>query len=105
MQRTRRQFIAEGSVLALGASVSFGSQRNPVIPLVDGPEVERYKLAQERALAKFGVHAQSTYIRLRKPALTAHVLVAGHGDPLVLIHGGGTVAVPFAPLLNGLEGG
>ena len=47
----------------------------------------------------------SGYIPLRKPALTAHVLVAGHGDPVVLIHGGGTVAVAFAPLLNGLEGG
>jgi hypothetical protein len=101
MHLTRRQFIAEGSVLALGASLSFGYQGSPVIPLVDGPEVERYRRAQERALAKFGVHGQSRYIPLRKPALTAHVLVTGHGDPVVLIHGGGTVAVQLAPLLSG----
>jgi pimeloyl-ACP methyl ester carboxylesterase len=105
MHRTRRQFIADGSVLALGASVSFGYQGSPVIPLVDGPEVERYRRAQERALAKFGLHAQSRYIPLLKPALMAHVLVAGHGDPVLLIHGGGTVAVQFAPLLSGIGDG
>jgi pimeloyl-ACP methyl ester carboxylesterase len=104
MQRTRRQFIVDGSVLALGASVSFRYQGNPVIPLVDGPEVDRYRRAQERALAKFGVHAQSRFVPLHKPALTAHVLEVGHGDPVVLIHGGGTVAVPFAPLLSGIGG-
>jgi pimeloyl-ACP methyl ester carboxylesterase len=75
-----------------------------VIPLVKGPEVHRYRRAQQRLLVKYGVRARSRFIRLRKPALRAYVLVAGRGEPLVLIHGGAAMAVQFAPLLGGLQG-
>jgi pimeloyl-ACP methyl ester carboxylesterase len=44
-------------------------------------------------------------VRLRQPALRAHVLVAGEGEPVILIHGGGTVAAQYAPLLGKLQGG
>ena len=107
MNITRRGFILQGSALTLAvgcASRSTQLQRSPVIPLVEGPEVARYRRAQERVLAKYAVEARSRSVRLRTPALQAHVLVAGRGEPLVLIHGGGAEAAQFAPLLGGLQG-
>jgi pimeloyl-ACP methyl ester carboxylesterase len=84
--------------------MSFGYQANPVSPLEDGPETERFRNAQRRALAKYKVEAQSRFLALNKPALKVHVLVAGRGDPVILIHGGGAEAVQFAPLMSGLTG-
>jgi pimeloyl-ACP methyl ester carboxylesterase len=104
MNSTRRQWIIHGSTLALGSSMSFSYQANPVSRLKDGPETKRFKNAQSRALAKYEVEAQSRFLHLRRPALKAHVLVAGRGDPVILIHGGGAFAAQFAPLMSGLAG-
>jgi pimeloyl-ACP methyl ester carboxylesterase len=101
---TRRQWIIQGSALALGTSMSFSYQANPVSPLKDGPETERFRNAQKRALAKYQVEAESRFLNLKSPAMKVHVLVAGRGDPVILIHGGGAEAVQLAPLMSGLTG-
>jgi pimeloyl-ACP methyl ester carboxylesterase len=84
--------------------MSFSYQANPVSPLEDGPETERFRNAQRRALAKYKVEAQSRFLALNNPALKVHVLVSGRGDPVILVHGGGGEAVQFAPLMSGLTG-
>jgi pimeloyl-ACP methyl ester carboxylesterase len=42
-------------------------------------------------------------VKLDKPALTAHVLEAGGGEPLLLLHGGIATACHFAPLIGSLQ--
>lgn len=39
---------------------------------------------------------------MANPSLRVHVLVAGHGEPVFLIHGGGSVAVTLAGVMTGL---
>lgn len=103
MNITRRQFIAQSAALTLASPCLFGATKTPVIPLVNGPEVESYQRAQKAVLVKYGVKAESKYLRLDRPSLRVHVLVAGKGEPVVLIHGGAAMAVQFAPLLAGLQ--
>jgi len=102
VNHTRRQWIIRGSAFALGTSTSFSYQANPVSPLEDGPETERFRNAEKRALEKSNIDAESRVLALKHPALKVHVLVAGRGDPVILIHGGGGEAVQLAPLMSGL---
>jgi len=101
---TRRQWICGASAVALTASKSFALQGHPAAALDEGPEVERFRNAERRALATFRVAAESRFVTLRKPALKVHVLAAGKGSPVLLIHGGGAVAVQFAPVLSVVAG-
>jgi len=102
--KTRREFVAGIlSFAAIGSSDLAAAPQSPIIPLVPGPEVDSYKKAQTGLLEKFKVSAQSRYVKIPKLSLTAHVLEAGHGDPVVLIHGGAATAVQFAPMLGALQ--
>ena len=47
--------------------------------------------------------ARSRYVTLDKPALTAHVLEAGKGDPVLFLHGGIATAAHFARLMQPLQ--
>src|ERR1700761_5808098 len=102
MKQSRREWIIGASLFALRTSMSFGDQDSTATPLHNGPETQQFRRAQERALAKYRVQAQSRFVTLNKPALKVHVLEAGRGHPVVLIHGGGTAAVTLAPLLSAL---
>src|SRR5436305_12293909 len=64
--------------------------------------VQRFVDVQARLLAANGTVATSRYLSLPTPALQAHVLDAGSGPPLLLIHGGNSVAVAWQPLLGDL---
>jgi pimeloyl-ACP methyl ester carboxylesterase len=57
--------------------------------------------AHARALA--GSSAQSRYIGVA-PGQRVHAIEAGHGRPLVLLHGSGPSALLFLPLLERLKG-
>ena len=59
--------------------------------------------AQARLLAHYGTNAHSRYLSLQEPALRVHVLEAGAGEPVVLIHGVGVFAAGFEPLLSALQ--
>jgi len=85
------------------ANYSTSINAQPVTPLAPGPEVDAFKKAQDALLKKYGVRAKSRYVKLKKPALTAHVLEAGQGEPVLLIHGGGGFACGFAPLMSALQ--
>jgi pimeloyl-ACP methyl ester carboxylesterase len=79
------------------------AQAGPVSQVTPGPEVEAYKKAQEALLKKYGVAAESRYVKLKKPEMSVHVLQAGRGDPVILIHGGGGVAAQWAPVISSLQ--
>src|SRR5438045_320232 len=71
-------------VLFLITNLSSAAHAQPA----PSPEVDDFRKAQDALLAKYGVKANSRYLNLKKPQTTVHVLEAGQGKPLVLIHGG-----------------
>jgi len=82
---------------------SHSANAGPVTPVIPGPEVEAYQKAQEALLKKYGVEAKSRPVKLKKPEMTVHVLEAGRGDPVILIHGGGGVAAQWVPVMSSLQ--
>jgi pimeloyl-ACP methyl ester carboxylesterase len=101
--KTRREFVSGLSLAAMAVSGVAAAPQGPIIRLIPGPEVDNYKKAQAHSLSKFRVSAQSRYVQIPKLSLTAHVLEAGHDDPVVFIHGGAATAVQFAPMLGALQ--
>jgi pimeloyl-ACP methyl ester carboxylesterase len=67
------------------------------------PEHAAFAKAQERLLRHYGVEARSRYVHLRRPDMRAHVLEAGRGDPVVILHGGDGQGVDWAPLMALLQ--
>src|SRR6266542_3762813 len=61
---------------------------------------ERYQVLQTSVLAATGSRAASRFLNLAAPRMTAHVLEAGEGAPILLLHGGGGMAVNTEPLLS-----
>lgn len=60
---------------------------------------ERFRRLQDVALAEAGVATTSRFIDVRTPPVRVHLLEAGAGDPVLLIHGGNSVAASWVPLL------
>ena len=69
--------------------------------LPPGPRRD-YAQAQHEVLAHHGTRAHSVRVDLADPPLGAHVLLAGTGDPVVVVHGGNGTAVMMEPLLGSL---
>lgn len=65
--------------------------------------VEHFTELQSRFLAACGVKATSRFLDLTKPAMRAHVLEAGAGEPVALIHGGDGEGVNCAPTMAYLQ--
>jgi pimeloyl-ACP methyl ester carboxylesterase len=68
-----------------------------------GPARARFAECQERLLAHYEVEATSRYVELRSPRMRAHLLEAGRGDPVVVLHGGDGQGVDWAPLVAPLQ--
>ncbi len=105
---TRRTFLKLAAVGGVVANTAWFSrdllaQDGAITPLLPGAEVDQFKKAQQDLLLKYGVAAHSEYLKLKQPPLTAHVLEAGQGPPVLLIHGGNATAAQFAPLLGPLH--
>jgi pimeloyl-ACP methyl ester carboxylesterase len=62
-----------------------------------------FLVLQERYLAQHGTVARRHEVLLAELNLRASVLEAGVGEPLLLLHGGGTSALIFEPLLSRLQ--
>jgi len=65
---------------------------------------ERFESAMQQVFDRYGVTAESHFVDGPVVNGRVHVLVAGHGPPLVLINGGGTPAAMLAPLMAELPG-
>lgn len=63
----------------------------------------RFMELQNKLLASYDVKATSRFIDLKKPAMRAHVLEAGAGEPVVLFHGGDGEAVNWAAMMAPLQ--
>ncbi len=105
---SRRTFIRSCGVGVIAASSGLCSsdllaQTGIITPVAPGPEVDQFKKAQQTLLLRYGVSARSRYLKLNKPPLTAHVLEAGRGMPILLLHGGGATAAQFAPLMGVMQ--
>jgi len=68
------------------------------------PEERRFADAQQNLFQELALDIQSRFLRADKPAERIHVLDTGTGEPIVMIHGGNSVAAGWAPLLAHLEG-
>lgn len=64
---------------------------------------EQFKRAQAELLQQFDSRANSRYINLPEPPVRVHLLEAGMGETVILIHRSGGVAVGWLPLLSALE--
>lgn len=64
---------------------------------------EEFAQRQEELLRFYGVTAQSRYLEIERPRMRAHLLEAGEGEPLVLIHGGDGEGAIWAPLMAALQ--
>jgi pimeloyl-ACP methyl ester carboxylesterase len=63
----------------------------------------RFNELQGQVLRHYGVEATSRYIDLARPAIRAHVLEVGTGEPALILHGGDGEAVNWAPLMAVLK--
>jgi pimeloyl-ACP methyl ester carboxylesterase len=58
---------------------------------------------QDELLRFYGVQARSRYLDIERPQMRVHLLEAGEGEPLVLIHGGDGEGALWAPLIAELQ--
>jgi pimeloyl-ACP methyl ester carboxylesterase len=62
-------------------------------------ESQHLQAAERQLLGEYGVAAQSRFLTLADPAVTARVLETGAGEPLLVLHGSGMSATTWAPML------
>lgn len=108
MKIKRRKFVKESLISGVAAAMinptrQSSAQIGLTQSLLPGPEVDEFKKAQQSLLQKYVVATNSNYLKLEKPALAAHVLEGGRGDPVLMLHGGGAIACQFAPLMRSLQ--
>jgi hypothetical protein len=63
----------------------------------------RLERAEERLFAGYGLAPRSYRVALEDPRLQTRALEVGDGPPLLLVHGSGTSAASWAPLLPHLR--
>jgi pimeloyl-ACP methyl ester carboxylesterase len=60
---------------------------------------ERYERLQDVALRATGVEVRSRYVDVATPPPRVHVLDAGQGPPVLMVHGGNSTAASWDPLI------
>jgi pimeloyl-ACP methyl ester carboxylesterase len=102
-QPTRRT-LGRYLIQALAISTrGFSQDVHDLGPLKNTPEVKRFKEAQSRLFSSLRFAARSQYLELARPAMKAHIVEAGQGDPAIFLCGGPTVAA-FAPMMAAFAG-
>ena len=93
------------SALGLGvaAGTSYLFSANHDIPSADPAAEQRFRDAQDAMLARYDVPATSLFHDIDDPRLRVHFIEAGRGAPVLLIHGGNSVAATWIPLLAKLH--
>lgn len=64
----------------------------------------RLQAAEQRLFDHYGIAARAGRVTLADPALEVRVLEVGEGPPVLLVHGSGTSAASWAPLMPHLRG-
>lgn len=101
MMTGRRKLLlsAGGALLAGGGAAAWYGKHS--LPPRDPAAEERFRALQATALSGAGVRATSRIVET--PPLRTHVLEAGAGEPVLLVHGGNSVAAGWTPLLARLQ--
>ena len=63
-----------------------------------------FEEAERRLFARFRLEVESRFLELKDPPLRARVIETGAGEPVVLVHGIGSQAAIWAPLMAELPG-
>jgi len=69
----------------------------------DGAAIHRFIHLQDKLLDFYGVKATSRFLELARPRTRIHLLEAGEGEPVVIIHGGDGEGANWAPLMALLQ--
>lgn len=101
MAPTRRDFVTTAA--AFGAAAVINPSKLPALMVNESPEITAFKEAQTRLLKKYGLAERSRYVKLERLKLDAHVLEAGAGEPVLMLHGGGGYAAGLAPMMDLLK--
>lgn len=101
MYTKRRTFLKQMGILGITSRLTAFTIPDNMIKTNN--EIETFRKAQQKLLLKYHVSARSAYINLSAPRLKIHVLEAGHGEPVVMLHGGKATAAQFAPLMVSLQ--
>jgi pimeloyl-ACP methyl ester carboxylesterase len=99
MTLNRRKALQAAIGLGAAAGVYRLDQLHHTIPPRDPAAEERFRRLQDALLAGNNVPARSKFLDLLDPSVRAHVLQAGQGAPVLLVHGGNSVAASWTPLL------
>lgn len=97
----RRSFIKGFAALSVAAGLH--PLQTSAFMIDDNDPKTDFTQAQDKLLKKYGVYAQTKYTKLSKPSLSLHLLEAGRGEPVLMLHGGGSVACQMAPLMGALQ--
>jgi hypothetical protein len=62
-----------------------------------------FRDTQARLLKAYSAQAASHVVGLSEPALRTHYPESGHGDAVLMIHGGNSFAASWAPLIQPLS--
>lgn len=65
--------------------------------------IQQYEQAEGKLFEHYRVETKTRRLALRAPSLGVRVLESGDGDPLIFVHGGGSSAAEWAPLLAELS--
>ena len=65
-------------------------------------DADDFDRMQRRLYAQRGLAATSRTVELREPRVRVHVTEVGRGDPVILVHGGNSVAASWLPLVERL---
>jgi pimeloyl-ACP methyl ester carboxylesterase len=87
------------TISADGDRVNSDAARDLAEPAAHDARTEPFRRLQEAALAASGVAVGSRFLDVRTPPIRVQLLEAGAGDPLLMIHGGNSVAAGWVPIL------
>ena len=96
---SRRTVLLSMLGLGAGGGAAYLYRANNTIPPPDAAAEQRFRALQDQVLARYGVPAVSKFYDIVDPTLRVHVLEAGHGEPVLFVHGGNSVAAGWTPLL------
>lgn len=87
---------------AAGGAVGAYLGKHALPPRSEAAEA-RFRKLQEALLSANHLPGTARFVEVRDPPLRVQVIEAGAGDPVVLVHGGGSVAAGWMPLLTRLH--
>jgi len=100
---SRRALLA-GAIGAGALTAGYGlSQWGQTLPPRGASAESLYEKRENALLNSYGVPFQSHYLQIASPSLRVHVLEAGQGEPVLMLHGGDASASQWVPLIARLQ--